>query len=432
MMRLGCLAGVLALLVYFWSDFCLWRADANMGQRKHAVAARWVERSQWFGREVDARTCLLQLRIARRLEQFGEVERKLQQAVQLGAPRLEIQRERWLAMAQTSQFGSMQAHWSALLRDPRDDGPEIARAYYTWAMLHHNLDQARQTLRLWHEDYPRDPEPLALTGRFYQSLYNWEGAEEAYRKAMELAPGDDELRLSLANVLVERLKTAEAVPLYEDYLRRHPDDLPAVQGLAQCAATNGDLKSSIRMLREALERHPDDFATLKTYGEVLLSAGEAAAAVPVLEKAYRTVPEHANLANTLARALKACGRGAEAEPLFAFVAESRPRLDELLDLEKQLQRQPESLETRMKIASITATYVSRRDAIRWYENLLLVAPNYLPAHEALVDLYRQTGDERRAESHAGFVRRDVPSTSSDVARPMPTAAPSPGTTPGAR
>lgn len=409
-------AAALAALAGCWGALCLGRAEACLVQRNSGAAADWIERSLWLGRKADARTCLLQIRVARRLGDFEDVERKLQQAAQLGAPPAKLARERLLAMAQTSQFSAMQSQWPVLLRDPRDDGPEIARAYYTWSMLRHNLDQARKTLALWHADYPRDPEPLILTGRLFQSLLNWKAAEDAYREALALAPDDDDCRLALATALLARLKTAEAIPLYQEYLRRRPDDLAGIQGLAQCAATNGEMDEAIRLLRETSDRNPDDFATQMAYGEVLLSAGDATAAVPILEKARRSVPEHANLANSLARALKACGRAAEAEPLFAFVAESRPQLDELLSLEKQLQLQPDSLELRMKIAGITAKYVSRRDAIRWYQHLLLVAPDYLPAHRALAELYRLTGDEVLADHHANCASGNPQTTKSSPDR----------------
>ena len=108
-------AGIALGLVIFWSDLCLWRAEASLVQRNHAAAAKWVERSQWLRREIDAPTCLLQLRIARRRQDFREVERKLKEAVLLGVPAREIQRERLLAQAQVSQFDAMQDHWPQLL-----------------------------------------------------------------------------------------------------------------------------------------------------------------------------------------------------------------------------------------------------------------------------------------------------------------------------
>ena len=226
--------------------------------------------------------------------------------------------------------------------------------------------------------------------------------EDAYRQALALDPKNDDYRLSLAKALQVRLKAEEALTLYEDYRHRHPDDAAALRGMAQCAADGGDLKRAVEIMRDAFERNPDDFETQKGYGELLLSLGDAAEAAAVLKEAYRSVPEHANLAYALARALKASGRVAEAEPLFAFVAESRPKLEELTELEKKLREKPKDLALRMKIAGITAKYVSRRDAIRWYENLLRVAPNYVPAHQAIAELYRQLGDEERADWHERF------------------------------
>ena len=154
------------------------------------------------------------------------------------------------------------------------------------------------------------------------------------------------------------------------------------------------------MLQEAMKSHPDDFMLQKSCGELLLSSGDAVSAAAILERAYQTIPEHANLANSLARAWKASGRAAEAEPLFAFVAESQPKLVEMASLEKELRNQPDNLELRMRIAAIVARFVSRRDAIRWYENLLMIAPKYKPAHEELVKLYRSLGEEKLARLHS--------------------------------
>lgn len=410
----ACLAGVLGVFAYFWKDVCYWRADAAFQQRRTAAAAAWVARGQWFRRTPDANLGLLQLQIARRQQNFPEVERLLQQASQLGISPREIQRERLLAMAQTNQFSTMSGRWGELLNDQRSDGPEIARAYYTWAMLNHNLNLAEKTLKLWQQDYPQDPEPWGLTGRYHQSMNNWEGAEEAYRQAQRLAPDNDEYRLALANALQNRLKAADAIVLYEQHLQKHPQSLEALHGIAQCAATDGDMETAVRVMRTAMEASPDDFSTRKLYGEILLSAGDAATAVTVLEKAHREVPEHANLAYTLGRALKECGRGAEAEPLFAFMEECRPQLDRLLAMERELRRQPNNLTLRMQIAGITAKYVSRRDAIRWYQNILLVSPNYAPAHQALAELYRLVGDEKLTEYHSNYASANLRSANSET------------------
>jgi tetratricopeptide (TPR) repeat protein len=303
-------------------------------------------------------------------------------------------------MAQTSQFGPMQGHWQDLLSDPREDGPEIALAYYTWSMLNHNLPQAQSTLELWQKDYPPDPEPSALLGLFFESQYDWMQAEVAYRRAIAIDPTNDNYRLSLANVLQQNQKIEEATPIYEDYLSRHPNHIKAIRGLAECFASRGNPEKSLSLLREAIAMDPEDFETQKAYGERLLANGESQAAVEVLEKAHQAVPEYADLAYTYACALKYCGREAEAAPLFALKAESGPSRDRMFALEKQLRYQPNNLEIRMEIAAITAKYLSRRDAIRWYKNVLELAPNFGPAHQALADLYAQMGESELAKFHS--------------------------------
>ncbi len=405
-----CLASLAtcSCLIYFWPDLCLSVANLKLAQRNHDAAAVWLDRSQWFRRDMDARTCLMRVRIARRRGDFAEVENKLQQAIKLRASRSEVQRENWIAMAQSQQFEGMQSHWTELLQDARDDEPEIARSYYAWAMLHHHLDLARKTLESWIQDFPHDAEPHFLLGRFHQAGPNWEEAEKAYRQSVVLAPDRDDARLALAMALQARLKTDEAIPLFREYLKKHSEDLTAIQGLSQCLTSIGDVDSAMQLLRRASEQNPDDVTIQKAYGELLLSSGSPTDAASVLEKAYWASPENANLANVLARAWKACGRKSDAEPLLQFVAESRPELDQLLVLEKELRASPNNLQLRMRVGEITAKYVSRQDGIRWYQQVVKISPGYLPAHKALAELYQLVGDAKLAEYHSKLAQRGFP------------------------
>jgi tetratricopeptide (TPR) repeat protein len=85
--------------------------------------------------------------------------------------------------------------------------------------------------------------------------------------------------------------------------------------------------------------------------------------------------------------------------LLEFVAESRRPLNSLKSLQEQLASHPEDLGLFLKIAEISAKYKSRQEAIRWLEKLLLIDPQYRPAHEALSDLYQLTGEAENAARH---------------------------------
>ncbi len=394
----GTLFVSVVLTGWFWSDFCLWRADANLVLRKNTAAEQWVDRSRW-GRNPAAPTCLLRLRLARRAGHYREVEQLLHQAQQSGVPDAEIRREQWLAMAQTQQFEQVSAHWQELLADPRDDEPEIARAFVVWASSRHLINEASRVLALWAQDYPDDPEPSAMQGQIAQAMNHWEGAVVGYRKALSLAPANDSYRLALAVALQNRMQLKEAADLFRACLQRMPDNSTALRGLADTYASQGELEQALAVLQDAMNRFPDDLGLHQTLGEVYLAQGADAAAVPHLERAYAAHPENADLAYSLARALKAVKRDSEAAPLFDFVAESREPLNSLKGLQERLIKHPDDVELLFRIADISAKYKSRQEAIRWLEKLLLTAPHDRAAHEALSELYRLTGDSENAARH---------------------------------
>src|SRR4029077_8505536 len=97
--------------------------------------------------------------------------------------------------------------------DPRDDEPEIARAFIIWATSRHLIDDALRVVSLWEQDYPDDPEPFALHGQLAHALNHADAAVDAYRKALALAPGNDSYRLALATALQNRLQLDEAAEL---------------------------------------------------------------------------------------------------------------------------------------------------------------------------------------------------------------------------
>jgi predicted Zn-dependent protease len=406
----GLLLVPLLAIGWFWSDFCLWRAEANLVLRKHAAAEQWIDRSRW-GRENTARSCLARLRLARRTGRFQDVERLLRQAQKCDLPDAVLQREQWLALAQTQQFDQVSSHWSELLSDPRDDEPEIARAFVVWASSRHLIDDALRVLALWEQDYPDDPEPFALQGQIEAALNHSEGSIAAYRKALALAPGNNNYRLGLATALQNRLQLDEAAQLFQECVERMPDNSSAVRGLANTCASQGKFDKALPMLVESLKRFPDDLGLQQTLGELYLAQGESAAAVPYLERVHAAHPENADLAYSLARALKAVHRDAEADQLFDFVTESREPLGSLKSLEERLAQHPDDRVLLFQIAQIAAKYKSRQEAIRWLEKLLLIDPQYRPAHEALSDLYRLTGDPEKSGRHreiAGSLPQDRP------------------------
>ena len=71
---------------------------------------------------------LLQAQASRRLGRNRDVRRYLQQAVELGAARDAVQREEWLALAQSSHMTKAEPHLQELLLNENDDARDICEA----------------------------------------------------------------------------------------------------------------------------------------------------------------------------------------------------------------------------------------------------------------------------------------------------------------
>lgn len=392
----------LCVVAWFWSDVCLWQADNCLRVRNDQQAA-WWSRVGSIGAQDNWQAALIRLRIARRRQQFDKVEKELKRAAELGAPRKEVERQGWLAMAQAGQYAQMERHWFDLLEDPRDDEPEIGRSFVAWASRRHLLQEAFSVLAMWHKDYPNDPEPFELRARINLAMNDLKSAEESCREAVRLAPRNIENRWRLADVLRQRLEMKESIQLYLGILKENPDHLPALSGVAQAYLSAGEMESAMTFIRQATAKHPDDLELLKNQGQIELAAGDLEAAAKSLDKPYQAAPENSDLAYSYGLALKGCGRLKEAEPLLEFAAESREHVNQLKSLEERIRRDPNDIETRLKIAAITAKYISRKDAVLWYQNLLAVAPTNRAAHAALADLYSQLGEKNQAAEHAHWL-----------------------------
>jgi tetratricopeptide (TPR) repeat protein len=382
-----------------WRDFCLWRATSCVELRQDAAAEAWLRRARWGG-SATAERHLLRSKLARRSGRFAEVTAELEAARRLGASNQELERENLLALIQTQQFAAVTPeNWKSLISDPRDDEPEIGKGYVIWANSRFQFDDATRMLQVWERDYPVDPDPPYLRGQMFVGMSNWEAAEESYRQALKLAPDRADILMGLADVLKHRFKLDEAIPTYRAVLQLEPENQACLVGLSQSLVTHGDVSEARQLLEDSVGRHPDNLDLQQALGEVLLAGGEAAAAVGPLLKVCTARPENADLAYSLARAYQASGQAAAAKPLFKLVEESRAPLASLKPLVDHMVQHPTDIETRYQIASITAKYKSRTEAIRWYLNLLRFDPQHIPTHRALAELYRLAGNQTRADYH---------------------------------
>jgi arylsulfatase A-like enzyme/Tfp pilus assembly protein PilF len=110
-------------------------------------------------------------------------------------------------------------------------------------------------------------------------------ALDAFRRARELAPESDDVKMYLALHLARGKDWAQAVPALEDIVARSPERLPAVEGLAVLRARAGRLDEAVRLTQQAFELRAPTAAELVRLGEMAMAASQTDVAIGAFERA---------------------------------------------------------------------------------------------------------------------------------------------------
>jgi tetratricopeptide (TPR) repeat protein len=136
--------------------------------------------------------------------------------------------------------------------------PERYEVLYKLARSYHEIDEAsgfEKALRRLLAVEPGRPGTFVLMGRRYQ----WEGrfpdAEQAYRRALDLAPNDVDALSGLADVCLAHGDRQEGLGYLEQIVAEHPRSVPYLWMLARSA---DDRQRQEDLFRQILEVSPDE------------------------------------------------------------------------------------------------------------------------------------------------------------------------------
>ena len=372
-------------------------ASRALAVKDLAAAERWLVWSRRFGGN-EPHAELLAARLARRQNRFDDVRRHLLHAQKLGASIDLLQREQWLVQAQAGQMREAEPHLAGLLVDPRSDGAEICEAYVTGYLLTYQLARARAVLKAWEGDFPGDPQPHLIRARMLQKEQNWNEAVAAYRRVIELAPGNAEAMRGLADVLATRREPAEALEWY----RRVPNDsIHAVEaqiGAANCQVSLGETAAARKLLTQVLAADPEQPLVLRTLARLELEAGNYPRAVELLRKAQEQRPQDDETLYLLAAALRRTGGGVQARQLSAEADRIRDTNIAINKLAGIVAQKPEDVEARYQIGTRLLDIGMRTEALIWLNSVLQFEPDHAGAREAIERARSQSQDSGPASA----------------------------------
>ncbi|MDP7205424.1 MAG: tetratricopeptide repeat protein [Pirellulaceae bacterium] len=383
------------LVLLAWQATILYsqmKTRSLIANRAPEEARRWVGWSNKFSFRSKTNEFLL-ARCCRKMGDYQSFNHHLLRAHALGYDPVALQREEWLAMAQSGVLDKSEPHLSDLLLDPRGDGQEILEAYVIGYLLIQQYTGAEELLKGWADSYPHDPLPWYLRGVVYRDLSQWKSAESAFRQSLEIEPDYYEASFQLGSVLLTLKKTDEAIEFFEVGSQDATLHVECRVGQAHCYRLLGKPKQARVILDAVVKDYPNDPAASLELGRLALDEGDYETAVHWLEPLVRKDLFNTDARYTLASALREVGRVEDAQGHFDAVTEINDQLANASQMSEAISTRPESAEERLKIGAIYLKYGSESDGLFWIRSGLSVNPTHRPTVEALLNYYTKKAVE---------------------------------------
>lgn len=382
-----------------------WRASRQLAIARRALKARDADQALNAAREAarlapnSGEVYFILARAFRRQGQLDSVRESLKRAASRGVTRDRIRREEWLAMAQAGQMQEARPHLSELLINPGDDGPEICEAFVNGFFLTYQLAEAFQILDVWEKDYPTDAQPHVFRAAFSSKTAAWAVTATHLRRALELEPHRNDIRLNLATTLLVTKETDEAAKLLEQARRAQPDNPEVIVAWAQILMDRGEMEEARSTLNRVIERTPKHVAAIRLLGEIASSAGRFQEAIQLLEEARAISRNDVKVRYALANALQRVGRDSDAQEHFEFVVrsnEANQRIEQLIAVVRVMN---DDVGARFEIAELLRETGEPRDRLLWLQSVVGLDPNHKRAHAELAQCYAEFGNREQSRKH---------------------------------
>jgi tetratricopeptide (TPR) repeat protein len=373
-------------------------ARQALARHRPDVALQWLEAADGGDRR-SAEIQFLMGRAHRKLGNLSRLRECLEQAWRLGHPKDAIQREQWMAMAQSGQLAEAEPALKEHLARSGEDAQEICEALVNGHLRNYNFAAAASWLDAWQADFPEDAQPHYCQGRIRRHFMQLPQAAEAYAKALEMDPTRTDVRLELAETMEQQHRLDEALAHYRRCREERPVEPRALSGMARCLFGQGQRDEAEQVYRQVLARWPDDLEAQVGLARIELATGRAEEALRLLRPALERMPHDRKLRYSLAVALRTIGEHEEAERHFAFVREANEAAVRVQQLTDQLRMSPQLIEPRYEIGELLLQYGSSAEAVAWLSSVLQWDPHHRATHQALADYYAQHDNPQLAEQH---------------------------------
>jgi tetratricopeptide (TPR) repeat protein len=264
----------------------------------------------------------------------------------------------------------------------------------------YRLGQAEHWLKRWRQRYPDAIPALLHEGWLDERALHRAEAVACYERILALDPDNDAARLRLAQVLVIRKQSNQALEHLLVLQQHLPDNRHVLQELARCWLGQGEAAKATGIVSALADRFPDDAEIVALRGQLAMDQQQWEAAEKLLRRAHELQPFEISHVSQLQQCLAIQGKADEAKKCLAEVTQLKADFERIQSIVlDELPLAPRDPKLRCRAGDLLRRHGAYPEAIRWYESALREKEGYAPAHAALADCYEKTGRAELAQEH---------------------------------
>jgi predicted Zn-dependent protease len=364
-----------------------------------------------------AETHFLAARAARRNGDLPDALRLLAAAEKLGWVPEAIELERTLLRVPLGEFPEVEKILSGWVADGHPDSDLILEVLAPAYLGNYQLGTAQHYAKLWTESRPGSARAWACLSAVARANGDKEGAIDASRRAVSLAPESRKDRLEFVRLLLETSHSTEALEHLEYLRQRAPDDPRVRLGLARCHSMRGEPEEARRLLDEVLAELPNDPDALAARGRLEFSAGGYAQAERWLRRAAERTPLDRHILASLIPCLVRNGKTDEVRRWTERLKKCDADLARLEKLTRAATAAPRDPAPRCEAGRVFLRNGLEKEGLRWLTCALHQDPNHPGTHRALAEHFERKGQRELAAAHRARAERAQPSVRGSKARP---------------
>ena len=218
--------------------------------------------------------------------------------------------------------GLKEAYDQALAKDPKFRPVVMNMSWYD--MEEGRFDQARNRLKAYLKDNPKDPDVLFQLGRLEESVRRIPEAATYWSEADRVQQKDPRPAIALVNLYLDDRQQDKALAIAKGLMANYADVPQAQMTLARAYLVSGDSQLARQALNEATAKAGFDVDTLLTVGRMQMQMGNLDGATHAANKALQSVPGDPAAMALLVEVAARKGSAAEVDKAMAALQAKNP------------------------------------------------------------------------------------------------------------